>query len=386
MDEASKRSVLLVAALAYATLVACVVVVAAILLVVAETWQGHVYAVAGLCLLALPPLAVWARLRKGRARTAAAGVALLVGALVAALYAASPDGRPLPGSPLRSEFLGGAGYRRASVAALLPEIDQIKLGTYVMSVLDPLIDRHEAAHLRELCMRSYRAMEREPEWVALGTALPDAYADRDAGQLYAYAPPHDPGERLPAILFLHGSAGSFKAYFYLWRRYADRAHAAVVLPSFGWGNWYQPGGVEAIERVRAWAVATLGVDEKRIFLVGLSNGGTGVTRAAAANPGAYCGLGFVSPVLEDEILRGSKQSPRAMPWPMLVVHGTIDDRIPVEGVAGSVARLRAQGATVDYRPVENEDHFLFFSRDEEVLGDVEAWTKEVATKDCRAQR
>src|SRR5579859_2371211 len=239
MDEASKRSVLLVAALGYATLVSPLVVLAGILLFVAETWQGHVYAVAGLTLLALPPLVVRALPRRPRARAVAAGAALLFTGLVVLLYLGSPQGRPLPGSRLRSEFLGDARYRRLAVAALLPEIDQVKLGTYAAPVLDPLIDRHEAVHIREVSLRHYRPMERDPELVALGTVMPDAYADRDAAHLYAYAPPHDGADAPPAIVFLHGSAGAFKAYFYLWRRFADRTGTAVVLPSFGWGNWYE---------------------------------------------------------------------------------------------------------------------------------------------------
>jgi predicted esterase len=375
MDEASKRSVLVVAALAYATLASGLLATAVTLLLTAETWRGEVYAVAGLCLLALPPLVVRALLRKRRARELAAAAALLFVALVVVLYVGSPDGRPLAGSPLRSEFLGDARYRRASIAALLPEIDQVKLGTYVMTVLDGALDRQEARHVRELSMRYYRAMEQAPEFVALGTALPDAYADRDSAHLYAYAPAHDPTQRLPTVLFLHGSGGNFKSYLYLWKRFADRTRTAVVLPSFGWGNWYERGGVEAVERARAWAVASLGADERRIFLVGLSNGGTGVTRAAAAYPAGYCGLAFVSGVLEDEILRGPKGAPRALPWPMLMIHGPDDDRVPLVDVTASVGRLRAQGAAVDLRVVEHEDHFLFFDRDEQVLATVEEWIR-----------
>ena len=64
-----------------------------------------------------------------------------------------------------------------------------------------------------------------------------------------------------------------------------------------------------------------------------------------------------------------------MPWPMLVVHGRDDERIPLGDVERSLERLRAHGATIEERIVEHEDHFLFFDRDEEVLGDVEAWVK-----------
>lgn len=373
MDRASRNAVLLVLGLAYATLTAIPVLLAAILLPTAETWRGRIFAVAALCLLALPPLGVRALVERRRARVLpAAATAVLLAMLLGALYAASPDGRPLPGSALRSEFLGQPRYRRLAVAALLPEIDQVKLGTYVAPVFDPIIDRAQARRIRDVSMRHYRPMEADPELAALGTVMPYAYEDRDAAHLFAYAPPHGAAEKLPTILFLHGSAGNFKAYFHLWRRFADRAHMAVVCPSFGFGNWYEPGGLDAIERARAWAVASLDADEARVVLVGLSNGGTGVTRAAAARPAAYRALVLVSGVLEDEELRG------ALPWPMLVIHGTDDDRIRVAGVKRSLARLRARGMRIDEWFVDGQDHFLFFDRDEAVLARIQEWVRTAA--------
>jgi len=384
LDRASRSAVLLVVGLGYGALALVPAVAAAIVVVVAETWRGRVYGVAALLLLAVAPLVVRALLRRTRARVAAAGAtAATVAGLVVLLYVASPDGRPLPGSPLRSEFLADARYPRASVAALLPEIDQVKLATYLAPAMDPIIDVAQARRIREMTLRHYRVMEADPELVALGTVMPYAYLDRDAGHLYAYAPPHGAGERLPAVVFLHGSAGNFKAYFHLWRRFADAARVLVVCPSFGFGNWYEPHGVEAIERARAWAVATLGADERRIFLVGLSNGGTGVTRAAAASPAAYRGIAFLSGVLEDEVLLdGARPGGAAsLPWPILVIHGKDDDRIPLAEVTRSIARLRARGATLEERVVDGEDHFLFFDRDAEVLAWVQAWMKDVEARD-----
>jgi predicted esterase len=379
MDEASRRSVLLVAALGYALLAGLPAAAALTLIPVAETLRGKIYGVAALCLLALPVLAGRALLRRRRARALLAGASALLGVLLAVLYAASPDGRPLAGSPLRSEFLAEARYRRFSIAALLPEIDQVALATYVAPFIDPIIDRAQGARIRAMTMPHYRAMEADPEMAALGTVLPYAYADTDAAHLFAYAPPHAAGEHLPAILFLHGSAGNFKSYFYLWRGFADRTRMAVVCPSFGWGNWYEPGGVEAVERARRWAISTLGADEQRIFLVGLSNGGTGVTRAAAANPGAYRGLVLISAVLEDEILRGvaGGDEGAALPWPMLVLHGKADDRIPFADVQRSIARLRKKGAMTEDWFVDGEDHFLFFHRSDELLGRVADWVNRV---------
>jgi pimeloyl-ACP methyl ester carboxylesterase len=381
MDRASRRSVLLVLGSVYGALTLFPALGAAILLPVAETWRGRVYATAVFCLLALPPLIVRARILRGRSAIGlAVGVGASFGVLLFVLYAASPDGRPLAGSPLRSEFLGDARYRRSAVATLLPEIDQVKLATYVAPAIDPIIDHAAGRRIRDMTMPKYRAMESDPEFAALGTVLADAYADRDAAHLFAYAPSHDSAEHLPMIVFLHGSAGNFKAYFYLWKRFADRTGMIVVCPSFGFGNWNQPGGIEAIERARAWAIATLGADASRVFLVGLSNGGTGVTRGARANPGAYRGLVFISGVVEEQILlrAGKDAEAGGLRWPMLFIHGDRDDRIPLQDVTYSTTRLRAHGAIVDEWFLDDEDHFLFFHRDNEVLDRIADWVKHIA--------
>src|ERR1019366_5680223 len=87
MDEASKRAVLVLVALAYAALALGPLLCAVILLLTAETWRGRLYAVAALCLLALPPLALRARVLRRRAASLLAGaVAAMFAALVAGLY------------------------------------------------------------------------------------------------------------------------------------------------------------------------------------------------------------------------------------------------------------------------------------------------------------
>lgn len=376
MDRASRNAVLLVLGLGYGALALVPTVASAILVVAAETGRGRLFGVTALVLLALPVPVVRALVQRTRRRVLTAGAAAGVFvALFVALCAASPDGRPLPGSPLRSEFLADARYRRFAIAALLPEIDQVKLGTYLVPAIDPLIDVAAGRRIRDMTMRHYRAMEADPELAALGTVMPYVFEDRDAGHLFAYAPPHAATERLPMVLFLHGSGGNFKAYFHLWRRFADDAHVIVVCPSFGFGNWSEPGGVEAVERARAWGVTNLGADERRILLVGLSNGGTGVTRAAAATPGAYRGLVFLSGVIEDYVLLGPDRRAGSveLPWPILVIHGRQDDRIPLADVTRSIALLKSRGATVDEWLVDGEDHFLFFERDVEVLARVKEW-------------
>ena len=340
-----------------------------VLLITAETWRGRHYAVTALLLLSLP----WFLLRASRRQS------LLACGLCAASYlglaAAAAPGTPLPNSRLRSVFFAKEGYGRFSAAALLPEIDEIKLGTYVIPFVDALIDWRAASHVRRVAMRWYRATEEDREFRALGTVMNYAYADEDPHHLYACGPPHVSGERLPALVFLHGSGGNFKAYFYMWRHFADKAHMIVVCPSFGFGDWWQPGGMEAVERARRYAINAFGADEQRIVLAGLSNGGTGVTRAASDRPARWAGLVFLSAFIEGNVIREPEFAQAAAGRPMLVIHGMTDDRLPLRGIQRALVTLEGEGARVESWLVPEQDHFLFFDRGEDVLQRVETWTR-----------
>jgi len=333
---------------------------ALLLLATAETTAGHLFAVDALSLLLLPALLGRALRRRGQRRWAPT---LVAGALFAALFVVlallSPDGQAPAGSPLATVY-PRMPFRRFALANLLPEIDQLKLGTYLVPYAGQGISPGQARHLRDVVLRVYRPMERDRAMRALGSAMTYAYADADSGHHYQFVPPRRAGERPAAIVFLHGSAGNFKGYLAVWRELAEAPGIIVIAPSFGLGNWQRPGGTAAIERARRTAIRELGADPRRVILAGLSNGGRGVTRAMAeAPPGRYRGVILVSSVTEPEVVEGGAG------WygtPVLVVHGKKDDRLPWDFVEQGTAALQGAGARVTVRADAEEDHFLFFSR------------------------
>jgi len=346
----------------------------AFLLVTGETLSARLIAGSGLALALVPPLTLRRLGGRGPRWLPAVPAALVILGLTAVALL-SPSGAGLPSSTVRSHYTAEHPYRRFAVANLVPEIDQIKFGSYLVPAVDPILNRESAARLRDISMRLYRPMEADPAYRALGSAMNYAYDDIDSGHFYEYVPPRAPGEELPALLFLHGSAGNFKTYFYLFRRFADQERFILLCPSFGFGNWYEPGGVEAIERVRVHAVNELGADPSRVFLAGLSNGGTGASRAAAKSPSAFAGLIFLSAVMEREVLGGHAFAAGWRGRRVLVVHGAADDRIPEGYALRAVALLREEGVDLTVHMVPGEDHFLLFSRPDEVLADMAAFVR-----------
>ncbi|MFT3764451.1 MAG: hypothetical protein QM820_02875 [Minicystis sp.] len=363
---------LLPAALALLAVLPC-----ALLLVTAETAGARLVAVGGLALALVPALALRRLEGRGSGTAGAAAAAVAALSLGAAAWRA-PPGTGGPQASVRSRYTAEHPYPRLSVANLVPEIDQLEFGSYLMPALDPILDVRGATRVRSLFLSLYRPMEADPEYRALGSVMHYAYTDVDSGHLYEYVPPRAPGERLPVLLFLHGSLGNFKAYFYLLRRFADAERFILVCPSFGIGDWSHDGGVEAVERARALAIGELQGDPARVVLMGLSNGGTGVSRAAARDPRAYAGLVFLSAVMEPMVLGSDAFTAGWKGRPVLLIHGAADDRISEPYARRAAALMVALGVRLTTHVYPGEDHFLLFSKPDEVLADLKAFVHAAA--------
>jgi predicted esterase len=357
-----------------------VAALAVLLLVQAETAQGRMCGLAASLLFPVPVLLVCPLpIRRRSLNLVATGFLITALGLLAVCYAMTPNGKALPGSSADSVFTGKMSYQRMSLANLVPEIDQLKLGSYVAPVLDSRIDQARAIRIRRLFVGVYREMRQSEEFNHLGSVMNFVYRDlllgrRSAGHLYQYIPAgKEHGGKLPVILFLHGSLGNFKGYLWVWKRFADENGYAIVAPSFGMGNWYLEGGIETIEEARQYCRNHPRLDGNRIYLAGLSNGGTGVTRAVAANGVAYAGFILISPVIEMDVISTPQFLNGCKGRRVLVLHGAADERIPAKYVAQSVDYLVSHDIAVNATFYPGEDHFLLFSQRDLVLNAIASW-------------
>ncbi len=347
----------------------------------AETWQGRVFAFAflalfvGLCLFCR-----WLARRSRRLVMAMSVCGTLAFIGVGICYAVSPVGRTPAGSKLSSVWANG-NYCRWSPVNLVPEIDQARLGVIMSPFADAIMTREKANIMNGLFMKAYREMRSDPEFVAVGSVMNTAYRDLfnlpfDQRHLFAYVPAHAPGEKLPVLLFLHGSAGNFKVFIWTLKAFADAHKFAVVAPTFGFGNWHAPGGMEAIESAYNYCRENPDMDAKRIFLAGLSNGALGVSRAALKHPDYFRGIVYISGVLEPGLIKGIKG------LPILLIHGGEDERIPVDYVDAVLAKVPPT-APIEKHIYPDADHFLMLSKSSEVFEELHRWTQRILSATAR---
>src|SRR6185436_19940585 len=199
-----------------------------------------------------------------------------------------------PDSPASHHFTKSASFARFSIANLVPEVEQVNLAYFVASLIDPIFTRKQAKRLTALTDRIYAEMEQDQHFHALGSAMGGCYADlmgskSTEGHYYLYVPKKKSSGPMPVILFLHGSAGNFKSYLWLWSKLAERDGVVIISPSGGFGNWRPESVADAVMALQD-AANFASLDTNRVYLAGLSNGGLGVCRLAASHPTTFCGL------------------------------------------------------------------------------------------------
>lgn len=300
-------------------------------------------------------------------------------AMGAGLVIQAPDGRTAEGARMHSRYAdGGWHFSRFGFGNVLPEIDQIHLGYAAAIALDPLFNRAQKRDLAALTDSIYAEMSRDAEFAVCGSALGAIYdevtfAEFRHGHYFHYIPPQlDRSKPAPALVFLHGSGGNFKAYIWLLAKVADQTGCTVIAPTFGLGNWEKRSAYDAITAAIRDAGKHAAIDPERIHLMGLSNGGKGVCLAESARGPRFASLILLSAVLHDRIEPASlaKRLPNR---PVLILSGQNDDRVPWSYVDDYAVKFETAGMKVTKRAFDGEDHFLFFRRQTEILDEVRRW-------------
>ena len=358
------------------------------LLFAAQTWTGTGLALSGLITLLLPITLLFSyqlpiHHRLWRRVSLVLGFCLV--GLIGSILWRTPTGSPNINSPVSHQFSQPTTFPRFVLPNVVPEVEQLNLGFTVMSYLDPILDTTQATYLSELTFTIYSEMENDPNFHALGSVMGWAYAEIlgkpfNVGHYYRYIPQNHGNKPLPVLIFLHGSAGNFKGYFWLLSKLAEEQGMIIIAPSFGFGNWQPPDGTEAVLAALFRTAAQTPIDQKRIYLAGISNGGLGVSRAAATSPNQFCGLIFLSPVMDQGIVDGQAFQRAWQERPILVITGEDDRRVPLGFVEERIMHLK--NGHVDVTPIyyPNEDHFLFFSQPEPVLNNISTW---IETTTCQ---
>jgi phospholipase/carboxylesterase len=174
----------------------------------------------------------------------------------------------------------------------------------------------------------------------------------------------------PAIIALHGWGASAHDLLGLapvlhgGRALVFCPEGSVAVP-FGGGQyghgWFplrpgQPPDVEAFRRAAdllrdfvRQVLVRYPVDPERIVLAGFSQGGMMAYDLAMREPARFAGLVALSTWFPPQLAEDVPKLPEHEGFPVLVLHGTRDDRIEVEQARESREALRPYGVALTYR-------------------------------------
>jgi len=352
-----------------------------LLVFIAETVSGFLFGVALIVLLfacLVLVLLFYAKKRKKRFLQTATGGGLVVLLLLTICYFLTPDGTT--SGNFKSYYFGNAYFHRWSPSNLVPEIDQLKMGTYIFSFIDPIGDSIQAKRIRSLFLKQYCELCKNDDFVNAGSALGLCYSDfftgkRPVGHFYEYIPKHSE-KKLPVIIFLHGCLGNFKGYMWCWKKFADKNDFAIIAPTFGAGDWNKPGGIEIIQNTLDYCRKNQDIDENRIYLAGVSNGAKGITRSILMNDIKNVrGVIYISPMLEKNLIMTKRFVEKCGNRKILVLHGIADKRIPIAYIKQQIRYLENHKSVIKTIYYCKEDHFLMYSKWPELSKNIEEWIK-----------
>lgn len=355
---------------------------AALLFMICATLPGFVFSIGALLLGTVPAIAVLGTgpLRFRKAALIPFGGWLLI---TIGLFATAPNGRPRDNARVQSRYSdSGWHYERFALGALLPEIDQYLLGFQLVPAVDSLFTRKQAKALSGMTRTIYKELEADADFHALGSVMPEVYDQVwgqrfDHGHYFLYVPPNlDRTTPAPALIFLHGSGGNFKAYTWELSKVADERAMILIVPSFGVGNWDAKHSASTVLAALNDAAKVVPINMSQVHLAGLSNGGLGVSFVAASEVGhQFRSLIFLSPVC-DEVALGSKEFwIQGRDKPVLIITGENDDRVPLPYVLSCAEIMKSAGARVSMSAYPDADHFLIFSHRDHFLEQLSEWLR-----------
>ena len=184
---------------------------------------------------------------------------------------------------------------------------------------------------------------------------------------------YDPAIRYPVIVYLHGGVSRPKREDGTWWRREERLARddAIVVAPVSWNEslWWQDSQIENLAGVLNDLKRTWNVDENRAYLIGISDGATGIYYQAmkATTPwAAFFPLNGHPLVLANPAsgVDGDLHVTNLRNKPLFVVNGGRDPLYPAASVAPFMRLFQQAGVFLDFRPQPEAGHDVSWWDDE----------------------
>lgn len=192
--------------------------------------------------------------------------------------------------------------------------------------------------------------------------------DKAIDSYMLYIPPdYQPDKKYPVILFLHGYGDGVymdplaAAHTYFLKT-CKRKSVILVAPNGihrlpDHPGYYRDESERDVLRVLDMVKEKYSVDERRVYLTGLSMGGNGTWSIAARHPQLFAAIAPVCGFGTGKLSTAGKVDLKPLVnMPVFAFHGDSDKTVPVSETREMVKQLKALGGNVIYKELKGYNH------------------------------
>lgn len=155
---------------------------------------------------------------------------------------------------------------------------------------------------------------------------------------------YDPAKEYPLVFFLHGAGervqDPHQAMFHGYMKYVreqGKEYPFIFIAPQCIGNAYWGSYTESLSAFLDYILETYAVDRRRVYLTGLSMGGTGTWMFAMARPNTFAAL---MPVCGSGIYWNVAN---LLKTPIYMVHGDCDTCVPISNSVEMLTSINSRG-------------------------------------------
>lgn len=207
-------------------------------------------------------------------------------------------------------------------------------------------------------------------WQPPGTTLRPMQTAEFAGRPFGVHVPLDyrGDEPFPLLVYLAGNGGPVLEAALLAEAAASESGYLVVYPHAG-GYWWDPGVPEMVEALIGEVMRTFNVDADRVYLSGLSNGGTGTYYYATLWPHRFTAAVSAMGAGQSRFEAADAPPPpfpgNASHLPFLFLHGEEDDVIPADATLQTARLMHFREAALEVHVFPRRGHELLLGTGED---------------------
>lgn len=192
----------------------------------------------------------------------------------------------------------------------------------------------------------------------------------ERGGFSLYVPEYyDASESMPLVVALHGGSGHGRSFLWTWLKDARSRGAILASVTSREGTWSLMGpDVDSanLDAIVAYVGERWRVDESKILLTGMSDGGTFSWISGLRTDTAFTHLAPIAASFHPMLMEVADAG-RLQGLPVYLTHGALDWMFPIDVARTARDALTAAGVDLTYREIDDLSHTYPREENERIL-------------------